>query len=209
MKQESERIFIGKQFDIPVGDVIKSQLQSFQNEITQELNSYIQLEDIPDILKNGSKEISVRFEAYLWKLNSGIKHFIDRERHKIDIPFKIKDFNEKCDRIKGAYDALPDYLKKEKLLGFYFDDHFKRITCKWDNQLLNQAIQEQCELYAETPKEVEAINCIREMIDAGNRLKTLVGVPMNATDVMSDSINQETVKYNVEFIDRLFKKFRS
>lgn len=204
MKEKNEKIFIGRRTAIELSDQCRRSLDIFRNAVIYELNPFIKLEDIHTIIKSGSKEIAPRFEAYLLELNAGIDQYIERLRHQDYIPLKVQLFNEKCNRIKAIYDGLPVYLQNEKLLSFYYEDN--KIGCKWDEKLLNQIIQEQCEVYAETPKEIEAINYINEMINSANKLKTLVGIPINTARMIIDSPIQEKATYNVDFINVLFNK---
>ena len=203
---EREKIFIGNTVDFILKDAINSQLQSFRRSLN-ELNEFVQLDDVDDILKNGSKNISQRFESYLLELNAGIQYRSDRERHKESIPFKVEYFNKKIENAKRNYDSLPEYLPKEKLLSYEYDD-FQRITCKWNHQLLDQAIQEQCVLYAETPKEVEIFERIKEIVEKINELKRFVGTDLKVVDLISDSCDREAV-YNVNVINNLFKRIKT
>ncbi len=202
---EREKIFIGNTVDFILKDAINSQLQSFRRSLN-ELNEFVQLDDVDDILKNGSKNISQRFESYLLELNAGIQYRSDRERHKESIPFKVEYFNKKIENAKRNYDNLPEFLDKERLLTYEYDG-FGRISCKWDYKLLDQAIQEQCVLYAETDKEVELFELIKEFVDLANKIKTVAGIPFKVTDVIADSVDR-AVSYNVNTIYEIFKHLK-
>jgi len=201
-----EKVFIGNVADFQLKDAANDQLKSFRRSLN-ELNKFVELSDLQDILENGSKNISKRFEEHLWQLNADIKYFPDRERHKQSIPILIEYFNKQVENVKRNYDSLPEYLPKEKLLSYEYDD-FQRITCKWNHQLLDQAIQEQCVLYAETPKEVEIFERIKEIVEKINELKRFVGTDLKVVDLISDSCDREAV-YNVNVINNLFKRIKT
>lgn len=203
---EKEKVFIGNTVDFVLKDAVNDQLKSFRRALN-ELNEFVQLSDIQDILKNGSKNISKRFEEYLWQLNADIQYFSDRERHKQGIPVQMEYFNERVENVKKSYDRLPEYLPKEKLLSFEYDG-FGRISCKWDHKLLDQAIQEQCVLYAETPKEVEIFERIKEIVEKINELKRFVGTDLKVVDLISDRGDREAV-YNTDVINNLFKRIKT
>lgn len=203
---EKEKVFIGNVADFQLKDAVNDQLKSFRRALN-ELNEFVQLSDIQDILKNGSKNISKRFEEYLWELNADIQYFSDRERHKQGIPVQMEYFNERVENVKKSYDRLPEYLPKEKLLSFEYDG-FGRISCKWDHKLLDQAIQEQCVLYAETDKEIEIFELIKELVDLVNKIKTVAGVEVKVTDIISDRCDREAT-YNTDVINNLFKRIKT
>ncbi len=200
-----EKVFIGNVADFQLKDAANDQLKSFRRSLN-ELNKFVELSDLQDILENGSKNISKRFEEHLWQLNADIKYFPDRERHKQSIPILIEYFNKQVENVKRNYDSLPEYLPKEKLLSYEYDD-FQRITCKWNHKLLDQAIQEQCVLYAETDKEVELFELIKEFVDLANKIKTVAGIPFKVTDVIADSVDR-AVSYNVNTIYEIFKHLK-
>jgi hypothetical protein len=204
MDQMKEKVFIGNVADFQLKDAANDQLKSFRRSLN-ELNKFVELSDLQDILENGSKNISKRFEEHLWQLNADIKYFPDRERHKQSIPILIEYFNKQVENVKRNYDSLPEYLPKEKLLSYEYDD-FQRITCKWNHQLLDQAIQEQCELFAQTDREIEVFNCVKDLIDAANKLKTVAGIPFKVTDVIADSVR--AVSYNTNTIYEIFKHLK-
>ena len=116
-------------------------------------------------------------------------------------------FNERVENVKKSYDRLPEYLPKEKLLSFEYDG-FGRISCKWDHKLLDQAIQEQCVLYAETDKEIEIFELIKELVDLVNKIKTVAGVEVKVTDIISDRCDREAT-YNTDVINNLFKRIKT
>jgi hypothetical protein len=203
---EKEKVFIGNVADFQLKDAANDQLKSFRRSLN-ELNKFVELSDIQDILKNGSKNISKRFEEYLWELNADIQYFSDRERHKQGIPVQMEYFNERVENVKKSYDRLPEYLPKEKLLSFEYDG-FGRISCKWDHKLLDQAIQEQCVLYAETDKEIEIFELIKELVDLVNKIKTVAGVEVKVTDIISDRCDREAT-YNTDVINNLFKRIKT
>jgi len=201
---EREKIFIGNVADFQLKDAVNDQLKSFKRSLN-ELNEFVQLDDVGDILKNGSKNISKRFEEYLWQLNADIQYFSDRERHKQSIPFKVEYFNKQVENVKRNYYSLPEYLPKEALT---YEYNFQRISCSWDYKLLDQAIQEQCKLYAETPKEVEIFSRIKEIVEKINELKRFVGVEVKVTDIISDRCDREAT-YNTDVINNLFKLIKT
>jgi len=206
MEREKERIFIGNVADFQLKDAINDQLQSFRRSLT-ELNEFVQLDDVDDILKNGSKNISERFEEYLWELNEGIQYFSDRERHKQGIPVQMEFFVKKVETVKRNYDRLPEFLDKERLFTYEYND-FGRVSCKWNYKILDQAIQEQCVLYAETPKEVEIFERIKEIVEKINELKRFVGTDLKVVDLISDRGDREAV-YNTDVINNLFKRIKT
>jgi hypothetical protein len=206
MEREKERIFIGNVADFQLKDAINDQLQSFRRSLT-ELNEFVQLDDVDDILKNGSKNISQRFEEHLWQLNASIQYFPDRERHKQGIPVQMEYFTKQAENAKRNYDNLPEFLDKERLLTYEYDG-FGRISCKWDYKLLDQAIQEQCVLYAETDKEIEIFELIKELVDLVNKIKTVAGVEVKVTDIISDRCDREAT-YNTDVINNLFKRIKT
>ncbi len=203
---EREKIFIGNVADFQLKDAINDQLQSFRRSLT-ELNEFVQLDDVDDILKNGSKNISERFEEYLWELNEGIQYFSDRERHKQGIPVQMEFFVKKVETVKRNYDRLPEFLDKERLFTYEYND-FGRVSCKWNYKILDQAIQEQCVLYAETDKEIEIFELIKELVDLVNKIKTVVGVEVKVTDIISDRCDRPAT-YNVDVINNLFKLIKT
>jgi hypothetical protein len=79
MDQMKEKVFIGNVADFQLKDAANDQLKSFRRSLN-ELNKFVELSDLQDILENGSKNISKRFEEHLWQLNADIKYFPDRER---------------------------------------------------------------------------------------------------------------------------------
>lgn len=202
---EKEKVFIGNVADFQLKDAVNDQLKSFRRALN-ELNEFVQLSDIQDILKNGSENISKRFEEYLWQLNADIQYFSDRERHKQGIPVQMEYFTKRVENAKRNYDNLPEFLDKERLLTYEYDG-FGRISCKWDYKLLDQAIQEQCVLYAETDKEVELFELIKEFVDLANKIKTVAGIPFKVTDVIADSVDR-AVSYNVNTIYEIFKHLK-
>lgn len=203
---EKEKVFIGNVADFQLKDAVNDQLKSFRRALN-ELNKFVQLDDVDDILKNGSENISKRFEEYLWQLNADIQYFSDRERHKQGIPVQMEYFTKRVENAKRNYDNLPEFLDKERLLTYEYDG-FGRISCKWDYKLLDQAIQEQCVLYAETDKEIEIFERIKEIEKKINELKRFVGVDLKVVDLISDSCDREAV-YNVNVINNLFKKLKN
>lgn len=206
MTLTAEKVFIGNTTDILLKNSINGQLQSLRRSLN-ELNEFVQLDDVDDILKNGSKNISKRFEEYLWQLNADIQYFSDRERHRQSIPFKVEYFNKQVEAVKRDYDQLPEFLDKERLLTFKNDD-FGRIRCSWNYQLLDQAIQNECKLYAETDKEIEIFELIKELVDLVNKIKTVAGVEVKVTDIISDRCDREAT-YNTDVINNLFKRIKT
>lgn len=202
-----EKVFIGNVANFALKDAINDELKSFRRSLNELNNRFIELSDLKDILENGGKTTMERFEAHLWQLNADIKNYPDRERNKQSIPISIEYFNKQVKNVKQTYDAIPSFLDKEKLLSYEFDD-FERISCKWDYQLLYQSIDEQCMLYAETDKEIELFELIKELVDLANKIKKVAGVEVKATDLISDKCDREAV-YNVDLINNLFKRIKN
>ncbi len=166
------------------------------------LNEFVTIQDVEQLLKKQRTDIVSRYELHLTKRMETLNR-IEKMRFNDAMPDMIADFKEDINRLRNAF-ILPEFVPIE---AFTFNQKLEGvgIDVKINTKLIDKAIDDVCNVYAETEKELKLLDLANEIRAKINEFKELSGI----NDTIINSIVDDTVgkaDINVNGLYNIFLK---